>query len=103
MSTDYRLNNENKVSFAKFKQAVIECNLKIAKGEGDTEVAVTDGTQYMWFYFDREYNLTGATRYGANYDAPETILEPISTKLDVEFIGEHEDGYFLDEDSNEEE
>ena len=103
MGTSYRFLSD--VNVENLKAVVQELGLKIHRKPDDKHkknedhFAVTNGTCYLWFavYHDM---VCGIDRYGNNYDAGDVILAPIANLLDVEFLSEHDEGYF--DDSEEE-
>jgi hypothetical protein len=97
MSTNYRFTD--KITVRKFKNAIKKAGLSISKVEDKTDICVTDGECYLWFY-SYKGEIAGCCRYGANYNAADAILQPLADELKTDFISEHDEGYWEDEDDD---
>jgi hypothetical protein len=101
MSTCYRFTED----FTKEQvlEAMSKVGLTIApsKDADSSQFLITDGKSYLWAYNDDSTGNVDFCRYGANYDAEDTILAPLAEELDTEYLSEHDDGFF-EEDEDEE-
>lgn len=100
MSTYYRF-VEN-ISKDKFFNAIEEsgCEVHICQHSTDTQICVTDSGNscYLWFYVNRDNTVSDSARYGNNFDAETTILNPIAEVLKVKFLSEYDSGYYSNEE-----
>jgi hypothetical protein len=101
MSTSYRLNKS--VSVKKFLSAIKKAGLEVhtpsnKEDVSESSICVTCGEFYLWFYINDDNTVSECCRYGSNYDAQETVLDVLSDQLGIDYLSEHDDGYFDDED-----
>lgn len=104
MSTSYRLNKN--VSVDRLLRAVSKAELKVHTPNKQevkpNEICITCGDNYIWFYVNEDKTVSEVCRYGNNYDAEQTVLEPICEQLKIGYLSEYDEGYFDDEDMGEE-
>jgi hypothetical protein len=102
MSTDYRFLTP--IKKRSFKAALKKCGLKENKNDNSTEnsICVTDGTNYIWFYAHDKKHIDSCSRYGGNWNGETTIIQVLANHLKVGYLSEYDDGYFQDEDEDEE-
>lgn len=91
MSTNYSFLGEG-VTEEQLLKAAKKCNIVIAKRD-KSDICLTNGTDHLWFYANDDKQFYSATRWGNNYGADETILEPIMNELDIEWASEDEVAY----------
>jgi len=106
MSTGYRF--DESVSVESFLAAVKKTGLEVHTPSDKDEVSedkicITCGEYYLWFYINSDGLISDNCRYGGNYDAQETILDVLSEELDIGYLSEHDEGYFDDEDFEDDE
>lgn len=107
MSTDYRfLAPVDKTTFLK---AVKSCGLSVhvplhRTQEDKSKICITCGEFYLWFYVDKTdltEEIIHSSRCGSNYGAEQSILDVLSSELQIGYLSEHDEGYFVDEEEEE--
>lgn len=103
MSTCYRLEGsftKSQVLSAGNKHGIVE---RIHGDTSNTKFLLTDGECYLWAYCNEDGTDVDFCRYGANYAAAENILAPIAEELRTGYLSEHDDGFFEDDEVQDEE
>jgi hypothetical protein len=103
MSTNYRFTEE--FSKEQVLEAMKPLGLEVSKSKDadNTQFCITDGDCYIWAYHGEDGNNVEFCRYGSNYDAEENIVAPLADALQTDYLSEHDDGFFEDEDEDSEE
>jgi len=100
MSTNYRFDkelNKNELLKSLKKIGVVEHK---TEQSSDNSFCISDGENYMWCYNNEDGVIYGYCRYGGNYDAEE-FLAHVANDLQIEYLSEHDDGFWEDEDEDE--